>query len=257
TVGATVSGANQRTTILWRYATGGDPGDWTFTTRGGATTSTGAMRAYRGTGGTTPALDTATGTAASGTTHPVPEVTTTGDATLVVSAAGFPASTTGTSASGWAARATVAAGASLLVSDYSQTDPGQSPTVDVTTPGATTSASVTLGIGAVTTDARLGYGGHSDNPSFTTTAAGTVLADYTIPLMGGALFTYNATDGYGITHTNWHGDAYAVTDLLGDRVWEGLTGPHGEQASTTIPFNTGTDGTRWGWHGEDQRLTDR
>lgn len=81
--------------------------------------------------------------------------------------------------------------------------------------------------------------------------------DFTIPLAGGALFTWNATNGYEVSHTNWHGDTVTVTDLDGHRVWTGITGPHGERASATDLVNTGMDGVRWGWHGADQRMTDR
>ena len=257
TVAQSQANVLNRTTILWRYAAAGDPANFTFTSQGLLpNASTGAISTYRATAGSSPIATSAGGVAVTSTSHPVPAVTTNSDAVHLVHATGFSGTVTPTPASGTTARASVAAGASLLVADRSQADPGPSTPASVTTGGLNTSASVTVAIRAVTTVRHLVYDGHSDSPQLTTTTGGGVV-DFTIPLVGEALLTWNATDGYGFTHTNTHGDAVTITGVSGNRVWTGLTGPYGEQASGTLPSNTGMGGTRWGWHGSDGRLTDR
>lgn len=96
---------------------------------------------------------------------------------------------------------------------------------------------------------------HSDNSQFTTTPSG-AFTDFAIALPGNTTFILSST-GYGYSHANLHGDTIAITDLNGTRIWQGHNGPYGEPASGATPTNTNVPGTAWGWHGQQQRLTDR
>ena len=60
------------------------------------------------------------------------------------------------------------------------------------------------------------------------------------------------------SYSNIHGDVSATADNVGTRTWIGWNGPYGENiAGTMSPANQGSNGTSWGWHGQQQRQTDR
>src|SRR5207244_2806644 len=78
-----------RTAVLWRVATASDPASWQFSAPSG-TTTTGALSAYRGVDtSSSPIAVTATGAAVLATSHPLPQVTTPGDAEELVHVVGI------------------------------------------------------------------------------------------------------------------------------------------------------------------------
>jgi RHS repeat-associated protein len=214
------------------------------------------LSTYRGVRPATPVGATASSNTLLATAHPVPQVTTTGDAQHLVHVTGFGAALNPSPPAGTTQRAAANSLASILVTDRYQSKAGLSGAANVTSTLSVSTGSVTLALVPVTTTVRYSYAGHSDRSNLTTTTAG-VAVDFTIPLVGNTAFTWSATQGYRFSHFNIHGDTITVTDMSGNRVWTGLTGPHGEQASAAVPTNTGITGTRLGWHGKDQRLTDR
>jgi RHS repeat-associated protein len=243
------------TVVFWRYATATDPGSWAFAAAN-ALNTTAALSTYRNADASTPIAVSAKGSATNTTSHPIPQVTTPGDAQTLVHVSGFGASVASMSPpAGTTTRASVTSGASLLVLDRYQSYPGTSSAVSVTTGGNQNSANITVALAPVTTVARYGYPGHSDNSHYTTNIAGTVTA-WAIGLPGNTTYMQSA-DGIGYSHANTHGDTVTVTDNAGNRVWTGITGPYGERVTTTDPGNTNAPGTSWRSLGQQQRLTDR
>jgi RHS repeat-associated protein len=251
-IAATQANGTQRTWILWRYATSTDPGSWTFSSSGAPLTLTAALSSYRNTTGSSPIAVTATRTTTLATTHPLAQVTTTGDAQQVVYVVGFNGNATATSPA--TQRAMVTANASLLFADAYQSRPGQSSAISATTNNTVSSESITIALIPLNTVSRLGYTGHSDNSGFVQNTAGSVTG-LTIPLPGGASYG-TGLNGTIYSYTDLHGDTIATADQNGNRTWTGYWGPYGENASGTIPANTILPGANYGYNGQQQKLTD-
>ena len=147
---------------------------------------------YRGPTAATPIAVSASAVTTLGTSHPLPQVTATSDANQLIHVVGLSGSTTATVPSGVAARAAQAGNVSLLMADRYQPRPGMSPAANATTATAVNSASLTVAIVPGATDQRLGYAGHSDNPSHLNNSSGALIERYHT-LTGGVSATEKAT----------------------------------------------------------------
>jgi RHS repeat-associated protein len=243
----------QRTWILWRYATSGDPSSWTFT-NSSPSTLTGSLSTYRNVAAANPVEVSATATTAAATSHALPQVATTSDARHLVHVVGFTGSVTSTAPASTTQRAAVSAGASLLVADRYQSNPGQSSALTATSSAPVPSSSLTVALVPVTTVARFGYTGHGEKSSFVRDGAGAIV-ERTISLQGGTVYGAGPS-GIIWSHTNTHGDVTTTTNSSGVRTWSGYSGPYGESA-TAGPPNATIAGASYGWHGGDQQMADR
>ncbi|MCO5311848.1 MAG: PA14 domain-containing protein [Microthrixaceae bacterium] len=94
--------------------------------------------------------------------------------------------------------------------------------------------------------------GAGDASDITLTAAG-VLAEVTVSLPGGVLYTYKPSMAGVWSLMNIHGDTASVVNEGADGVFPTLTyDPFGQTFSYTAPDNTAGD-FDYGWHGEAQR----
>lgn len=218
-VAVTQAQGTQRTWILWRYATGTDPGSWTLGTDGTSTALATALVTYRGPTALTPVTLSGVSATTAATTHPLPQVTTSSDANQLIHVVGLAGNTTATVPSGVASRATAAGSVSLLVADRYQPRPGMSPTANATTGTALNSASLTIAIVPAATDQRLGYAGHSDSPSHLDDGTGALIERY-YGLAGGVTITEKTStaaatifsdDFTGTNGAAWNGSKWATT----------------------------------------------
>ncbi|MDQ1500885.1 MAG: hypothetical protein QOI86_4225 [Actinomycetota bacterium] len=217
TVAATQPQGTQGTWILWRYATSGDPASWTISATG-ATQVTAALASYRGPTALAPIAVTGSAATSAGTSHPLPQVTTTSDANHLVHVVGFGGNVTPTAPTG-SQRAVQAGAVSLLLADHYQSEPGQNPAANATTTTAVNSASLTVAIVPASTDRHLGYADHSDNASHLDDSSGALIERY-YSLPGGVNVTETgpaqqqsvfSDDFTGTTGANWNSSKWAAT----------------------------------------------
>ena len=254
TVAADRTNGGVRTWVVWRYATATDPTAWTLTASAAAHT-TAAVSTYRSTGATAPVAAAVTSSANGSTTHAAPAVIMADDAHHLIHVTGLAGTVTATAPSGTTTRASVAAPASLVVSDRYQSRPGTTTAADTTSDSAADSASVTVAIAPLTATGVFGYAGHSMTSNITRNAAGTII-EGAIGLPGSTAYVYGVPGGWRYVHSNMHGDVVTVTSLATARLWTGYSGPYGELAAGGDPATTGQPGTTLRWHGSE-RLTDR
>ena len=250
-------GASARTYVLTRYATGSDPGSWSFTAPN-ATNLTGALSTYRGPAGGWPITAVNATATASATSHPFPQVTVGYGGHHLVHVMGVEANTASAAPAGTTQRASRstgigALGSSIVVADRALPSTGTSTVVNGTTATAAPSMTLTIALAPAITAARYSYSGHNDNPEHVLDVGGSVI-ERNVALPGSTTYTTTPT-GATYSHANAHGDTVTITDPTGQRIWTGHNGPYGEQpapagANTTIP------NTAWGWHGQQSRLTD-
>jgi RHS repeat-associated protein len=219
TLAATQTQGTQRTWILWRYATGTDPSSWTLSTNGGSTNLTAALATYRGPTALAPVAVSAASTTTAGTSHALPQVSTTSDANQLVHVVGLAGNSTTTVPSGVTARATQAGNVSLLLADRYHSKPGISPAASATTGTAMNSTGLTIAIVPAATDQRLGYAGHSDSPSHLDDSTGTLIERY-YGLPGGVTITEKAAteaatsfsdDFAGTNGAGWNSSKWTTT----------------------------------------------
>jgi len=246
-----------RTWVLTRYATATDPVSWTFTATGASHTTV-SLSTYRNPNPTGVVAASATAVTTAASSHPVPSVTTTADAAHLVHVTGLVGAVNATAPAGTTQRARVNAPASLLVTDRYQNRAGTPPGASVTSGLVVSTASITIALTPLTNVTRYGYASHTDNSQFAKNTAGTVV-ETTIGLPGNTT-AITTTTGAIYSHANQHGDTATTTSAntatIGNRISTGYTGPYGE-AATVAPQNTDAPGTSFGWHGQQQRLTDR
>ena len=255
TVAAERTNGVGRTWVLTRYATGTDPGSWAFTATG-ATHTTVSLSSYRNPNPTGVVATSATAVTTAASSHPVPAVTTTSDAAHVVHVTGLVGAVNPNAPGGTTQRARVNADASLLVTDRYQNRAGTPSAVSVTSDLAISTASITIALIPLTTVARYGYSGHTDSHQWVRNSAATIV-ETLVGLPGNTTHVIRATGGNLYSHANQHGDTVTITAASGARTWTGYSGPYGETASSDQASNTATTGTSLGWHGQQQRLTDR
>jgi RHS repeat-associated protein len=112
----------------------------------------------------------------------------------------------------------------------------------------------TLALAPAITAARYSYAGHTDNPQHILDSTGAVVEGI-LGLPGNTTFTSRLSE-VTYSHANVHGDTITITDSTGQRLWTGYNGPYGETPVSSAPPNTNVANTSWGWHGQQQRLTD-
>lgn len=250
--------ASARTYVAYRYATASDPASWKFTAAN-ATVITGALSTYRGPSGGGPVgVWNATGVS-DATSHPFPQVTTGYGGHHLIHVLGVEANTTIYTPGGTTQRAKRSVGvgllgSSLLVADRPMPSAGTSSSISASTSSAAHSMSFTLALAPAITPARYSYAGHSDSPQHLLDNTGAVIEGM-IGLAGNTTFT-SGPSGVTYSHANIHGDTITITDAAGQRAWTGYNGPYGEKPTSTSPPNTSVANTGWGWHGQQQRLTD-
>jgi RHS repeat-associated protein len=219
TVAATQAQGTQKTWILWRYAAESDPSSWPLSTDGSTTNLSAAAATYHGPNSLTPVAVTAATTTTTATSHPLPQVTTTSDASQLIHVVGFAGATTPTAPGGVTDRASQAGTVSVLLADRYMDRPGTATATNATTGSPLSSASLTVAIVPGTTEQRLGYAGHTDSPNHLDDTSGALIERY-YSLPGGVTITEKATstpttvvtdDFTGTNGAGWNSSKWTTT----------------------------------------------
>lgn len=255
TVVASTTNGGHTTWALTHQVTGSDPSSWGFSVNIQATNIVGSIVDYYNTTGS-PIDVSATANDASGTTQPLPRVTTTGQAETLVHVVGYNGDAVATAPSGDTQRTNTGIGeAALLVTDRYQEQPGLSTAVSATSTLAFASEAITVALFSTNTVDRLGYTGQTDSSGFTQNSNGTTIGT-SVALAGG--ITYDTTpSGATYSFANQHGDVIETTDAGNNRTWDGYWAPYGELPSgVTAPSDTAVPGGTYGYNGAQGKLTE-